>query len=72
MKLIMIQVIRNRLLLPLLLSLLAMSPSSAQEVYEAPMGEAVERHLSIDEPFTPWMQYPARMELEEGDTIETR
>ena len=65
--------IRYRLLLPVLLSLFATVPEvSAQEVDEAPMGEAVERHLSIDEPFMPWMQDPERFELEQGDTIETR
>jgi len=66
------QVIRVRLLLPVLVSLFAISPSSAQEVDEAPIGEAVERHLSIDTPFMPWMQDPERFELELGDTIETR
>ncbi|RLA26053.1 MAG: flagellar motor protein MotB, partial [Gammaproteobacteria bacterium] len=69
---VMNQVIRYRLLLPVLASLFAIAPSSAQEVDEAPMGEAVERHLSIDEPFMPWMQDPERFELELGDTIETR
>ena len=56
------QVIRNRLLLPVLLSLFATAPISAQEVDEAPIGEAVERHLSLDEPFTQWMQDPERFE----------
>ena len=64
--------IRYPLLLPVLVSLFATSPVSAQDVDEAPLGEAVERHLSIDEPFMPWMQDPERFELERGDTIETR
>ena len=47
-------------------------PAMATEVDEAPMGEAVERHLSGDAPFMQWVQDPERFETEAGDTIETR
>ncbi len=60
------------LLLPVLVSLFGTSPISAQDVDETPIGEAVERHLSIDNPFMPWMQDPERIDSERGDTIETR
>ena len=46
--------------------------AAATEVEEAPIGEAVERHLSIDEPFTQYVQDPDRVAAEEGDTLETR
>ncbi len=64
--------IRYPLLLPVLVSLFLTTPINAQDVDEAPMGEAVERHLSNDTPFTQWTQDPERLELEIGDTIETR
>ena len=51
---------------------LASVPVCAADVDEAPIGEAVERHLSIDEPFMPWMQDPQRVEEDKGDTIDTR
>ena len=47
-------------------------PASAQDVEEAPIGEAVERHLSDDVPFQQWVQDPERIAAEEGDTLETR
>ena len=47
-------------------------PAHAQDVEEAPLGEAVERHLSDDVPFKRWLQDPDRLETEEGDTLETR
>ena len=47
-------------------------PAIAQDVEEASIGEAVERHLSDDVPFTQWVQDPERIETEEGDTLETR
>jgi flagellar motor protein MotB/opacity protein-like surface antigen len=37
-----------------------------------PLGEAVERHLSLDEPFKVWVQDPERVETDLGDAIETR
>ncbi len=44
----------------------------AQEnVDEAPIGEAVERHLG-DDPFTEWVQDPERLDTEEGDQLEMR
>jgi flagellar motor protein MotB len=52
--------------------LLAALPVMADDVDEAPIGEAVEKHLSTDVEFTPWMQDPERFETEAGDTIETR
>ncbi|MBT8107332.1 MAG: OmpA family protein [Gammaproteobacteria bacterium] len=45
---------------------------NAADVDEAPMGEAVERHLSLDEPFMQWVQDPDRVDTELSDTIETR
>ena len=39
---------------------------------EMPVGEAVERHLSLDEPITEWVQDPDRIAEEQGDTIELR
>ena len=47
-------------------------PVMAQDVDEAPIGEAVEKHMSGDGPVMQWMQDPERFELEAGDTIETR
>ena len=44
----------------------------ATNVDEALIGEAVERHLSLDEPFKQWVQDPDRLAEEMGDTIETR
>ena len=51
---------------------LAVIPAHAQEnVDEAAIGEAVERHLA-DDPFTEWVQDPARLDTEQGDAIELR
>lgn len=47
-------------------------PALADEVDETGIGEAVERHLSSDAPFTEWVQDPARIAAEEGDMLETR
>ena len=44
----------------------------AQDVDEAPLGEAVERHLSLDEPIMQWVQDPERVDHEVSDTIELR
>ncbi len=44
----------------------------AQDVDEAPLGEAVERHLSLDEPIMQWVQDPERVDHEVADTIELR
>ena len=51
---------------------LASLPASAAKVDEAPLGEAVERHLQDDDPFMKWVQDPERVDTEEGDTLETR
>ena len=45
---------------------------TANEVDEQPMGEAVERHLSLDAPFMQWVQDPNRLDDEISDTIELR
>jgi flagellar motor protein MotB len=44
----------------------------AQDVDETPLGEAVERHLSLDEPIMQWVQDPERVDHEVSDTIELR
>ena len=44
----------------------------AQHADEVAIGEAVERHLSLDEPVTEWVQDPDRFDEELGDTIEMR
>jgi flagellar motor protein MotB len=46
--------------------------AQAAGVDEAPMGEAVERHLSDDVTFMQWVQDPERIARDEGDTLETR
>ena len=51
---------------------LACLPAVAQEVDEAPLGEAVERHLSLDEPSMQWVVDPDRVDIEVGDTFQTR
>ena len=51
---------------------LVAGPVMATDVDEAPIGEAVERHLSGDEPMMNWMLDAERFETEAGDTIETR
>ena len=45
---------------------------TAEDVDETSMGEAVERHLSLDEPFMQWVQDPDRVDVQIGDTIELR
>jgi flagellar motor protein MotB len=42
----------------------------ANNVDEAPLGEVVERHLSLDEPFMQWVQDPDRLDHEASDEIE--
>lgn len=51
---------------------LAATPLWAANVAVEPLGEAVERHLSLDDPFQLWMQEPDLFAAEEGDTLETR
>ena len=63
----------NKLSHLLMLSLaLAWIPAFADNVEEAPLGEAVERHLSDDVPLTRWVQDPEELDTELGDTLETR
>ena len=58
-------------LLLLIVSLVAF-PSMAANVDVAPLGEAVERHMSGDEAMMQWVQDPERGDTEEGDRLETR
>jgi len=44
----------------------------ATGVDEAPMGQAVERHLPDDVTFTQWVQDPERIASDEGDRLATR
>jgi flagellar motor protein MotB len=53
-------------------AVLAAVPAHAAKVDETDMGEAVERHLSGDEPSMIWVQDPEDTAAEQGDTIETR
>jgi flagellar motor protein MotB len=53
-------------------TLIGSLPAIAADVDEAPIGKAVERHLSTDQVFQEWVQDPERLNIESGDTIETR
>ena len=44
----------------------------AQGADELPLGEAVERHLPVDEAFTEWLKDPGTLGTEVGDVMETR
>ena len=46
--------------------------AAAQVVDESQLGQAVERHLSSDEPVTQWMQDPELFESEGGDKLAVR
>ena len=59
-------------LLILGLGLTVATTATANEVDETAMGEAVERHLSLDAPFMQWVQDPDRVDTEASDTIEMR
>ena len=59
-------------ILSLLVSTTLAGPLFADDVDIAPIGEAVERHLSLDQTFTEWVQDRQRVETELSDTIETR
>jgi flagellar motor protein MotB len=54
-----------------LVALLSGQSALAQKVDEAPLGEAVEKHLG-DAPLTRWVQDPERIDEELGDTLEVR
>ena len=60
--------------LPLVLSgaVIGALPALAADVDVTPIGEAVERHLSTDQVFQQWVQDPDRLNIEVGDTVETR
>mgnify|MGYP001819321302 FL=1 len=62
---------RSALLAPLGI-LLAAGPLLASDVDEAPLGEAVERHISLDGRLTQWVQDPDRVATEKGDELEVR
>ncbi len=47
-------------------------PAAAAPVDEAPIGEAVERHLADDAGYTQWVQDPERIATEKGDALEMR
>ena len=51
---------------------LAAQQTYASNVDESPLGEAVERHLSIDTEYQRWAQHPEDVETELSDAIETR
>ena len=51
---------------------LAAPPVFAQDTDEVAIGEAAERHLSLDGPISQWMQDPDRVATDEGDQIELR
>jgi len=63
--------LKHRHLLPLTAALLALA-AQAQDVVESSRGETVERHLSSDEPLTPWAHDPNRLQKESGDKLEMR
>ena len=63
--------VRHRILL-LLWAWLASGSVIAQNVEESGLGEAVERHLSGDEPMTEWVHDPELLETEAGDRLEER
>jgi len=56
----------------MLILALAGKPAFGESVEEAPLGEAVERHLSDDVALTRWVQDPDALDAEQGDTLETR
>ncbi len=61
-----------RLLLLLCWAVLLAPPAIANDVDEAPIGEAVERHLTTDAPPRQWVQDPERVNTDLADRIETR
>jgi flagellar motor protein MotB len=65
---------RSNHVIALLLAVTWLVPvmSSAQDVDEESMGEAVERHISLDGPVTQWVQDPERVDEEVSDQIEVQ
>ena len=63
--------LRQMSVLTLCGSVLAL-PAYPADVEEAPLGEAVERHISGDQPITEWVHDPERFGAELGDTLEVR
>ena len=62
-----------RRIITLATGVLLVSPAVlATDVEETPIGEAVERHLSLDGPVTQWVQDPDRVAEDIGDTLEVR
>ena len=61
----------RRLPLALLASLVS-TCAAAAPVATAPLGEPVERQLSSDQRFRPWVQDPALLEIERGDRLEVQ
>jgi flagellar motor protein MotB len=62
----------NRRTFLLLCLVLAAPAAAAQESVDVGIGEAVERHLPSDEPFTPWALDPELLDTELGDRLEQR
>ncbi len=58
--------------LSLMCGLAISAAAVAQTVDESQLGEAVERHLSSDEPVTQWMHDPEHFQNEAGDKLEVR
>jgi flagellar motor protein MotB len=50
----------------------ASASAQSQILLEPPLGEAVERHLSGDEPIMEWAHDPGYLDTDQGDVIETR
>ena len=66
-------VLHMRSLLPLVCLALAPAALAGAKVDETDIGEAVERHLSLDAPPPmKWVQDPDRVETDLGDLIDTR
>ncbi|MGI9272111.1 MAG: OmpA family protein, partial [Woeseiaceae bacterium] len=59
-------------LVSLLCLVTASGTAIADNVEEAAIGEAVERHLSLENPIGQWVHDPDRVEAELGDQIDTR
>ena len=64
-------IVRHACLIVLCTSL-GCGTAHARSVEEVPPGEAVERHLSTDEPLTRWVLDAERVDTEAGDRIEIR